>query len=55
MKPPNKNIRTKITKPAVVASTIVWKIEAMNRHSDVEARWRANSRRNWQRNLDPTG
>lgn len=37
MKPPHKNITTKIKVPQVVAATIVRKITATKRHMDVEA------------------
>lgn len=51
MKPPNRNISTKAKEPTVVAMTIVWKVEAKRRHMAVEARCRANRRKNWQKNL----
>lgn len=37
MKPPDKNISTKIKIPQVDATTIVWKTTAIKRHTDVDA------------------
>ena len=51
MKPPNKKINTKIKAPQVDAVTIVRKTEAMKRHMDVDSRCRANSKKNWKKNL----
>jgi hypothetical protein len=32
---------------------MVWKVEAIKRHMDVDASCRTNSRSNWEKNLNP--